>query len=256
MLRAQVERLQDQIRGYKRRISVESSNNGLSPSRSSSLQTFPGSLPDFEFDFPKFGAAPRAQVPANQVIQSTGVSNDRQTQSPASLDRDSSNDTGSPAVNGSSLPSLQSLNGHSEQSMPSSANRKASTAGNGMFGNGFFNGMPPSSFVCPHKDPSVNISSSTNNYQDQGNHRSPAGSGSMSSASPAASHNGPSSSCCTSPDPIDSWLSEGVSKKPNGDSQSASGSTPGRPHSGNWDLRQVYLHFSQDLQTRRRRIQT
>lgn len=119
------------------------------------------------------------------------------------------------------------MNGYPNHSLSSSMTSKAQTAGNGMFGGGFFDGMPPSSIECPQKDSRASPFSSARNHQENGNHGSPAGSGSNSSASPAASNNGPSSSCCTSPDPIDSWLREGIPKKSGGESQSAANSTPG-----------------------------
>ncbi|CAK4033834.1 bZIP transcription factor [Lecanosticta acicola] len=70
-LKAQVERLQTELREYRKRLSLNSSSVNRSPplsathgtQRSSSASTYGG---NFQFDFPKFGALPGSQIFGNQ----------------------------------------------------------------------------------------------------------------------------------------------------------------------------------------------
>lgn len=71
MLKAQVERLQTELREYRKRLSLNSGSVRSSPplnpvsnqQRSSSGQSYGG---NFQFDFPKFGALPGSQLFGNQ----------------------------------------------------------------------------------------------------------------------------------------------------------------------------------------------
>ena len=232
VLRAQVERLQDQLKDYKRRISVSNGSVGYSPTRNDSLESsFPGNFENFEFSFPKFGSMPASQAPvtSNGSYQGPSVTGGRQTQSPTSLNRDGTNGQNSTSISGSSLSSVPNSNGLSSYTPSSLTNGQSQSMGNGMFGNGFFGGMGQTSIECPEKCTALNGSSMMMNHgqNNKGNQSSPSGSGSISSASPAASNNGPSSSCCTSPDPVDGWFPDGTSKRDTSGSHSAQNSTPG-----------------------------
>ncbi|KAF2837591.1 PAP1-domain-containing protein [Patellaria atrata CBS 101060] len=61
LLRAQVERLQTELREYRKRLSLNASAVNRSPPSFSSFATGNGSANNFQFEFPKFGGLPTTQ---------------------------------------------------------------------------------------------------------------------------------------------------------------------------------------------------
>ena len=203
VLRAQVERLQDELKDYRRRLSL--TGNGMNtspPSARQSLdndQSFGGASLDFnfDFDFPKFGGVPGSVLPSTQAV---GKTPQQSSTSPFSS-YDGSTNGFTPPHQGS----VSSISNGNAPTQASTSNgdgnyNKQSPFGGQMFGTGFFNVMDGNTTASPQP---LNNSSITNNFSDM-SRNSPAQSNSTSSRSPESQNgNGPSSSCCTSPDPAD-----------------------------------------------------
>ncbi|GES64385.1 PAP1-domain-containing protein [Aspergillus terreus] len=93
LLRAQVERLQVELREYRKRLSWVTSGNGLS-----AINAIPGAHSrgtyglnnnDFMFDFPKFGDLPGSHIFNNNQLQKTSQNKPQEGQSPAARIPDS-----------------------------------------------------------------------------------------------------------------------------------------------------------------------
>ena len=240
VLRAQVDRLSDEVKQYKRRFSTNASLS-TSPSNNSFQNALGGyDFGEFDFNFPRFGANAAPQFP-------TSLQNGAQDGAP-----DSQNDIGS---------SDPSSRAHSNSLGPKAhANSYSSnlSAGSGVSANSgntsrsrtvdSLDSMFDTSFLSKSNSNNMNKGNNTglswtNNVSGDSttvngsarpshdNHASPSGSGSVSSASPSTWQNGNTSSCCTSPDPIDNSLKEYASKtnqtKPTDGSNFGSSSTPG-----------------------------
>ncbi|KAJ5554749.1 bZIP transcription factor bZIP-1 [Penicillium sp. DV-2018c] len=97
LLRAQVERLQVELREYRKRLSWMSSGNGLSALSSNSIPNahskgaFGLQNNEFLFDFPKFGDLPGGHLFNGQSNKNDQKSNDNLTRAPGVLSRDSLN---------------------------------------------------------------------------------------------------------------------------------------------------------------------
>ena len=99
MLKAQVDRLQVELREYRKRLSLNAGSVSRSPplaaqktqSRSNTNSAY--GQGNFQFDFPKFGALPGSQIFSNQNDSSSNISNQRNSMTPPAL-------TQSPGSNG------------------------------------------------------------------------------------------------------------------------------------------------------------
>lgn len=176
MLRAQVERLAEELKAYRRRISSGAGASGPSPPRPSVAPTS-----NFDFDFPRFGTVPEAYYP--------GVKN---SASP------SSNAPSRQATGGSA--SLQQTNGFPD-------------AINGIFSDGFFNAVDRNEFgsianngsTTTSPDPLFDFTASSTNpaSSNMSQSRSMSQSTASKATSPSVSsmsHKDISSSCGTSPE--------------------------------------------------------
>lgn len=221
VLRAQVERLQDELKDYRRRMSVTNGSFSNSPpsARPSSDGDRSFGAPsldfNFNFDFPKFGGVPGSVLPSTQAVGKS----QQQSSSPFSP-YDNANTNG--------LGKHQNSTSSASQDSPQSQNTNQSPFGAPMFGAGFFDPMGGNTTMSPQ--PMSN--SLGGSLVDANGGPSPSYSNSSSSRSPASNNgNGPSSSCCTSPDPVD-WTniySGNRSQNNSVDHNSLSGSnnTPG-----------------------------
>ncbi|KAI9659603.1 MAG: DNA-binding transcription factor yap1 [Alyxoria varia] len=202
VLRAQVQRLQDEVKQYRKRLSSDSS--GSSPRGTASQGSLDSALPGFNFDFSQLGSDRSAKNNpfANSRSQSSGSVSQRNN-------------------NGSS-------NG-----MNSAGQQKTSIVDSigGIFSNGFLDTIGSSDFGFPKAGSPENVSDTSKpTPASNGNYSSPSINGSMSSASPSASNQGPSSSGCTSPDVVDNLVqdfSKQQGQSTGSGAPSASNSTPG-----------------------------
>ncbi|KAL9050708.1 MAG: hypothetical protein Q9162_006482 [Coniocarpon cinnabarinum] len=206
VLRAQVERLQDEVKDYRRRMSVQ--NNSPTSARPSldgngSFGNTNLNL-DFNFDFPKFGNIPGSVMPSTQAIQGASVQHPQQRST-------SLNSYENGFTNG--LTSQQSSVSSKNQAQPTmSRTNTHNSNSSSMFGSGFFDVMGDKRTQSPQNMP-ASIHGLVNATQDRA---SPSNTLSSASRSPASNNDqGRSSSCCTSPDPND-WKSLFNSNKANG----------------------------------------
>ena len=181
----------------------------------------------FDFDFTKFGTGNEPQSSMSEEVQTSNGMNGRSTQSPQTLTESPSNEsTGLKHGSSSTLNSRSASVGKDQTS--ARQNNSAQQAGNGIFGNGFFEGMANSNFGSNSVIP-AGFSPAHSYGGSSQSHASPAGSGSGVSTFSSNANKGPTSSCRTSPDPIDNWLNyEDKSKNQSNDANSVPGSTPGK----------------------------
>ncbi|KAF2423404.1 PAP1-domain-containing protein [Tothia fuscella] len=186
LLRAQVERLQVELREYRKRLSLNSTSNlGRSPPTSSSALNFLSSQANgnsnnnFQFEFPKFGS-----LPTTSFIETSS----KPISPPAS------NGFNSPSNSGlNNAPGVLARNSSSGTMSPTTQSRQ----------NGSFSAFPPTTTGSPQ-----NQSGSDTQSQRQGSSSRifQFNSASVSSDSPGSSssvsqYGGANSSCGTSPEP-------------------------------------------------------
>ena len=197
VLRAQVERLQDELKDYRRKVSLSNkSPTSNRPSLDGSRSFGASGLDfDFNFDFPKFGGVPGSVMPSTQAITGSFSQPQQSTTSRGSFD--------DPVTNGLSS-HHNSMSSKSNDRSQSASNGNQSNGGGSLFGTGFFDIMRSS-----------NTGASPQPMNNSTNGASPTHTCSTSSHSPTSHNgNGASSSCCTSPDPVDWTNIYKFNKKP------------------------------------------
>ncbi|KAF2494685.1 PAP1-domain-containing protein [Lophium mytilinum] len=215
MLRAQVQRLQTELREYRKRLSLNSSGLGRAPAVTSgfaSLNTGNGTpANNFQFEFPRFGGLPGAHLLDNGAL----AKGNKPTVNTASPVRTNSN--------GASLSPKSQLNGISSNSptnnskgspngLPNS-NASSSSNINGLF-SPMVNGINSSSVFDYNNNNNATSHSSRRSTDSSAQSRVfQFNSGSSTSDSPSASsvsQYGMGSSCDTSPEPSHNSPSNGL----------------------------------------------
>jgi len=220
LLRAQVERLQTELREYRKRLSLNSSGLKSSPPLSngrssyltgtSSQNVVNGSANNFQFDFPRFGGLPGAHIFNNGMLAKT----EKPTLSP----RNSTSNT-APGVlsrhdsNGRSMSPKSQTNG----SIPIATSKRQNSSGSsqssflssdplsGLFNDPLLNGTSSNSTMGQGNSNSQDSRRNNDSTMDKSrvfqfnSNSTPSNSGSPSESS--ASRYGATSSCGTSPEP-------------------------------------------------------
>jgi AP-1-like factor len=207
MLRAQVQRLQTELREYRKRLSLNSTGLGRAPAVTSgfaSLNTGYGtSTNNFQFDFPKFGGLPGSHIldngPLAKAKKPSTTTPARSNSSGASLSpKTQLNGTSS---NSPSVNPTGSLTGH-PNGLPNS-NASSSTDINGLF-SPMVNGVNSSSVFDYNTNTAGQSSRRSTDSSATQSRVFQFNSGSSTSDSPSASsvsQDGMGSSCDTSPEP-------------------------------------------------------
>ncbi|MCJ1313580.1 DNA-binding transcription factor yap1 [Agyrium rufum] len=192
ILRAQVNRLQDEVKEYRKRLTASTGGLNRSPSQTMSSKTNYDLNNNFQFEFPRFGKLsdpPALPRPTYLQRNSTGASNGQTVESPKSISapsRSSSTQQSTTAFNNG----IAELNGLFSPSVMGSVNRNNSSDYIG------FNGRKSNA----NSSSRVNtINSSVANQQ----HKKSNGTSEYNTASPSASSisHGLVSSSGTSPEP-------------------------------------------------------
>ena len=220
-LRAQVEKLNMELREYRKRLSINSTAAGHSPppAASQNRSLFAGNGNDFQFAFPKFGDLPGASFLSNGSLAKTstasqpGQSSSANGKDPVAIRHNSSN----------SLNSKSPISTNASSAAPENASlSQAPTNGVNQFPNNNFGDLTglfsPSVLETASRSNSTDYISQTggqsangsvnhgsfsnNNGAGQGGKGGRASSASMTN-SPASSmsQTGPDSSCGTTPEP-------------------------------------------------------
>ncbi|KAI9840455.1 MAG: DNA-binding transcription factor yap1 [Sclerophora amabilis] len=214
LLRAQVDRLHNELAGYRKRMSLN--NTGL-PRSPPTARTNGSGLNDsnnFKFDFPKFGSAPgsststsgeRAEPKNGKGVVFPGTGNTKSNSMPGVLDNNNNNyqqdvspGSKNPATSGlshnddlSAKEGIEGLEGLFSPSILDSVNRSPSSD--------YMNrGQGGTSVTHSHRGGSESSNGQGLTPQSQG------GMSLTTTTSPSASsgsHHGPTSSCGTSPEP-------------------------------------------------------
>jgi AP-1-like factor len=140
LLRAQVERLQVELREYRKRLSwmASGTGNGISAMSSNSIPNAPskGSYGlqnnEFLFDFPKFGDLPGGHLfngQAKDQSKSNQKANDNNNRAPGVLGRDSLNGASRPNGAGYASSNSAMSDGTSNRTPPSATSAKTSYSG-------------------------------------------------------------------------------------------------------------------------------
>jgi len=215
LLRAQVQRLQTELREYRKRLSLNSTSVSRSPPVTNSFSSYltgnGTTANNFQFEFPRFGGLPGAHILDNGPLAKT-------TNKPSV--------SGAPGVsgapvrpnsNGRSISPRSSINGSSANSPEKNTNASTNGANgiqttgsgnlNGLFSPSLINSLSSSSpfdYNMPAKTPSnrgSNDSSATPSHAFQFNSGSSSSNSDSPSASSVSQYGGQNSSCGTSPEP-------------------------------------------------------
>lgn len=199
LLRAQIERLQEELRDYRRRLSSGNSF-GSSPTKTSFSSTSHDKTSrvatDFDFDFPKFGSLPRTHFPiASQNSNSSNTASEKSArgESNSTSPRSGSNS----ASSGTSGP---------DTVLPTSEGYSAVDQLGGLFTSEFLNAINNDTNGFSSTDSPVGMNSSHREdtfARQQNTLQSSSGSAASNHASPCSStlRNCPSLSYDTSPEP-------------------------------------------------------
>lgn len=216
LLRAQVERLQMELREYRKRLSSQS-NIGRSPP-SATLGSFSSSgstpLNPFSFDFPRFQSVPYGPLFGSNAVQASPQSTTMDFNlNHGTVSRHTSTDGTSPGNNQVNTPATTdgTRSQHGSVSQDSSSVNAGSPFGENMFKarNSSLAGLGPGTspeyniFTSPTttEPNSMMQNSETSNPQARQFVFNPTSSSSPSASSSSQSNNGASSSCGTSPEP-------------------------------------------------------
>ena len=216
LLRAQVQRLQTELREYRKRLSLNSTGVSRSPPTTNSFSSYltgnGTTANNFQFEFPRFGGLPGAHILDNGPLAKT-------TNKPSV-----SGAPGAPGApvrqnsNGRSISPRSSINGSSANSPEKNANNTSTNGANGIqtTGSGNLNGLfSPSLLNGPSSSSPFDYNIPAKTQSNRGSTDSSAtpsrafqfnsGSSSSNSDSPSASsisqYGGQNSSCGTSPEP-------------------------------------------------------
>jgi AP-1-like factor len=182
LLRAQVSRLQVELREYRKRLSLNSTGVTRSPPMaggfSSLLNNGGTNASNFQFDFPRFGGLPGAHIldngplskNKNASISSAGTSMSPRTQSSASTATSPDKNGASPAINGVQRSGSVNDNNNGFAGYSSASSTDASN---------------------PNRIFTFNSSSSTHSDSPSASSNSAAGQNSSCDTSPEPSHNSP-----------------------------------------------------------------
>ena len=194
MLRAQVQRLQTELREYRKRLSLNSSAVNKTPALGGGFNSLFGSsgfaANNFQFEFPRFGGLPGSQMldngPLSKASKSTSTSSGN-----AAIRQNSTGRSLSP----------KSTNGSNAGSPDNGLTNGAVRSGNS---NGRFNSVLGGSTTAPPLNTQAPPRRSTDSTT--GSHRafqfnSASSTNSDSPSASSNSHTGPNSSCDTSPEP-------------------------------------------------------
>jgi len=223
LLRAQVERLQTELREYRKRLSLNSSGLKSSPPLSNGLSSYltgmtnqnsvNGSANNFQFEFPRFGGLPGAHIFNNGMLS--------ETEKPTLSPRNSASNTGTGVLsrhdssgrslspksqtNGSTPSSTNGVNKRHNSSSSAQTSFLSNDPVSGLFNDPLLNGTGSNSTVAQVNSNSQGNRSNTDSTTDKSrvfqfnSNSTPSNSGSPSESS--ASRYGATSSCGTSPEP-------------------------------------------------------
>ncbi|PVH99525.1 PAP1-domain-containing protein [Periconia macrospinosa] len=191
LLRAQVQRLQVELREYRKRLSLNSAGAGAAAGRSSSLMGGFSSLltnnatnsSNFQFEFPRFGGLPGSHILDNGPLsKKTTATSSTTTPSSTSATQTRQNSTGR------SLSPKSVVNGGSSAgTSPASGVNPQRTGSTNSFYN--FNNTSTTTDASPGQNRVFHFNSNSSTHSVD------------SPASASSNSAGPSSSCDTSPEP-------------------------------------------------------